>query len=201
MATAAGARRRTPSRGDRREQAILEGARRLFGARPLSLVTVDDLAQAAGLSRSSFYFYFEGKSAVVGALLDGLSDELAAENSPWFESTGPSEPELRRACVHTVQVWRDHGALLRTAWQADPGDTQLSAWRAALLDRAVRRTVVKLERDREAGLAPVAPSADVLARALHSSRVALLSERAGSGDDASLTDDLVAITLRLLYGT
>lgn len=200
-------RRRTPSRGDRREQAILDGARALLEVKPLSQVTTDELAGAAGLSRSSFYFYFDSKQAVLSALLAGLADQVRAENDEWLEATGAAEPALRQATAHLVEVWRTHGGLLRQAWRSDSTDALLVEWRDALLDRGTRRLAAKIERDRAAGLAPGGPpSAEVLARSLHACRNELLAAprpAAGSGGarraDDQLVDDLVALTLRLLY--
>ncbi len=195
-------RRRAPSRGDRRELAILAGARSLLEAKPLSQVTTDELATAAGLSRSGFYFYFDSKQAVATALLEGLADELRAENGPWLEADGPAETELRQATAHSVALWRTHGGLLRQAWHCDAGDGQLAAWRAGLVERGTRRLTEKVERDRAAGRAPAGPpSAAVLARGLQALKNDLLAEIRPPADDAALVDDLVAMTLRLLYGT
>ena len=208
MATAAGPatavdghRRRAPSRGDRRERAILDGARELLEVKPLSQVTTDELAGAAGLSRSSFYFYFDSKQAVLSALLDGLSDELRAENDSWLEATGPGEPALRQATAHLVALWRTHGGLLRQAWRCDSADPVLTNWRAGVLERGTRRTAAKIERDRAAGLAPGGPpDAVVLARSMQACRNDLLAEPRDEADDVQLVEDLVAVTLRLLYG-
>ncbi len=195
-------RRRAPSKGDRREQAILAGARSLLEVKPLSQVTTDELATAAGLSRSSFYFYFDSKQAVATALLDGLAEELRTENGPWFEAAGPAEAQLRQATAHSVALWRTHAGLLRQAWHCDAGDGQLAAWRAGLVERGTRRLTAKIERDRAAGLAPAGPpTAAVLARGLQALKNDLLSEVREPADDAVLVEDLVAATLRLLYGT
>jgi len=195
------ARRRAPARGDRREQAILEGARALLETRPLSQLTIDELAGAAGISRSSFYFYFDSKQAVLGALLDGISEELAADNGPWLDGTAPDEPALRAATAATVALWRTHRGLLRQAWQGDTGDAQLLAWRTGVLERGTARTAARIERARAAGLAPDGPpSALVLARMVHALKNGLLAEHPADGDDAQLTQDLVTATLRLVYG-
>ncbi len=194
-------RRRSPSRGDRREQAILDGARALLETTPLSQITTDQLAAAADLSRSSFYFYFDSKSALLAALLDGLSAELAAENTPWLEAVGPDEAALRQATRHSVALWRTHGGLLRQAWRGDDGVPQLAAWRAELVERGTRRTAAKIERDRAAGLAPAGPpSAAVLAGAVLALKNDLLAQARPPQDDARVVEDLVVLTLRLLYG-
>lgn len=195
-------RRRAPSKGDRREQAILDAARSLLEQMSLSQVTIDALACAAGISRSSFYFYFDSKQAVLAALLEGLSAELAAENGPWLDGTGLDEPALRSACAHSVAMWRTHGGLLRQAWFSDAGDAQLVAWRAGVLERGIRRTAAHIERDRRAGLAPAGPpDPPVLARALLAMKHDLLAQPRQPADDARLVDDLVTLTLRLLYAS
>jgi TetR/AcrR family transcriptional regulator, ethionamide resistance regulator len=194
-------RRRLPSRGDRREQAILDGARALLEVRPLTQLTVDELASAAGISRSSFYFYFDGKPAVLGALLEGLAEEFTAESGPWLEALGPDVAALRQATANSVALWRTHGGLLRQAWRADGTEPQLAAWRDGVVDRGLTRSAAKIARDRAAGLAPPGPpSPEVLARMLYAMRSDALARRTGETDDVQLVEDLVAATLRLLYG-
>src|SRR4051812_31628459 len=156
-------RRRSLSKGDRREQAILDTARALLETRPLASLTIDELAAGAGISRSSFYFYFDSKAAVLAALLDGLSSELAAENSPWLDGTGPDEAALRVAITHGVELWRRSGGLLRQAMTAGAPEDPLTAWRAEVVRRGVRRLTARIERDRAAGLAAGPPSAEGLA--------------------------------------
>src|SRR6202012_534231 len=51
-----------------RELAILSTAERLLEERPLADISVDDLANGAGLSRPTFYFYFPSKDAVLVTL-------------------------------------------------------------------------------------------------------------------------------------
>lgn len=201
-----GARRRSPSKGDRREQAILDTARALLQTRPLAALTVDELASGAGISRSSFYFYFDGKGAVLAALLGGLSTELAAENSPWLDGTGPDEPALRAAIAHSVALWRTSGGLLRQAFGATGSDDPLHRWSSDLIERGVRRLTARIERDRALGLSSGPPSAEALARMASAMRNQTLAEHLGTPavasavDDDQLTDDLVTATLRLLYG-
>lgn len=197
MTTAA--RRRGTSKGDRRERALLDAARDLLEHKRLSQVSTDELASAAGLSRSSFYFYFDSKASVLAALLDELTLQLREENGPWLDADGPAEDLLRSATVHTVALWRSAGGLLRQAFLGD--DEQLGAWRAGLVERGVARTAAKVERDRAVGLAPSGPpSAAALARLLHGAKNELLLDRTPDGSDEQLVDDLVAATLRLVYG-
>src|SRR5690349_16111079 len=68
-------RRGTRASGDDRERAILETAEQLLEERPLSEISVDDLAKGAGISRPTFYFYFPSKDAVVLTIVDRLVAE------------------------------------------------------------------------------------------------------------------------------
>src|SRR5215207_4078304 len=71
-------RRGTRASGDDRERAILETAEQLLEERPLSEISVDDLAKGAGISRPTFYFYFPSKDAVLFALFERVISEADA---------------------------------------------------------------------------------------------------------------------------
>ena len=70
--------RRTSShrKGDANELAILATAERLLAESPFSEISIADLAAGAGISRSSFYFYFGAKDEVLMTLFDRLAGEL-----------------------------------------------------------------------------------------------------------------------------
>src|SRR5262245_53903533 len=53
-----------------RSDAILTAATRVFAKHGIAEVTVEDLLQAANVSRRTFYQYFDGKDGVVDALYD-----------------------------------------------------------------------------------------------------------------------------------
>jgi AcrR family transcriptional regulator len=55
---------------------LLDIAARLFAARGFANVTVDDLGAAAGVSGPALYHHFEGKEALLGELLVGVSQRL-----------------------------------------------------------------------------------------------------------------------------
>ncbi|MGE0068455.1 MAG: TetR/AcrR family transcriptional regulator, partial [Solirubrobacterales bacterium] len=74
-------RRSTRASGDERERAILGTAERLLEERPLSEISVADLAAGAGISRPSFYFYFPSRDAVLMTLVDRMVAESAASRA------------------------------------------------------------------------------------------------------------------------
>ena len=58
----------------RNHEAILEAALDVFSARGFRGATVDQIAQAAGLSKPNLLYYFPSKDAIHSALLGGLLD-------------------------------------------------------------------------------------------------------------------------------
>jgi len=190
-------RRRAPSKGDRRERAILDTARALLDRKPLADITIDELAAGAEISRSTFYFYFDSKLAVVVTLLHGLAGELNADAGPWLDGTDPDEPGLRRAIATLAAIWRTHGRLLTGALAAAPDCPPIGEWRAGLREAHVARLAARIERGRAAGVAPDGPDPRVLAGMIDDLRTATF---ANTTDPDGLVNDLVTVELRMLYG-
>lgn len=190
-------RRRGPSKGDLRERAILDTARDLLARKPLAEITIDELAAGAEISRSSFYFYFDSKLAVVVALLHGLAGELGRDSGPWLDGTGPDQDALRASLTALAVLWRDQGRLLAGALAAAPGCPPIARWRAGLREAHVERLAARIGRDRAAGHAPDGPAPHVLAAMIDDLRTAAFTSAA---DPEALVDDLVVVELRMLYG-
>lgn len=57
-------------KSNRARQQILESARRCFSRDGLTGATVDVIAQEAGMAKSSLYYYYRGKEALIKAVLD-----------------------------------------------------------------------------------------------------------------------------------
>jgi AcrR family transcriptional regulator len=196
MSTSPG-RRRGPSKGDRREHAILETARTLLARKPFADITIDELAAGAEISRSSFYFYFDSKLSVLVALLHGMAGELGRDAGPWLDGTGPDPAALREALTPLARLWREHGRMLAGALAAAPGCPPLAQWRQRVRSAHVDRLAARITRDRAAGLAPDGPAPLVLAGLIDDLRTAALT---GSTDPEALVDDLVTVELRMIYG-
>jgi AcrR family transcriptional regulator len=84
-------RRSSRPSGDDRESAILLTAERLLAERPLTDISVDDLAKGAGISRPTFYFYFASKDAVLMTLLDRVVQEVESKIDTLRDSF-PADP-------------------------------------------------------------------------------------------------------------
>ncbi|GAA0448895.1 TetR family transcriptional regulator [Paractinoplanes deccanensis] len=195
-------RRRTgPSKGDLREAAILEAARALFTERPYESITIDDLAGGAGISRTSFYFYFPTKTAVLTALMARVGDELAASHV-WFDAEGPAAGLLREQLAASARLWRDNAGILSCAASAMATSPELREFVGRVRTRYDERAAEKIRRDQAAGTATTAIAAHRLAEMISAIRDARYEQLAGASDDElrEAVDDLTEAISRLVYG-
>ncbi|PJM78426.1 TetR/AcrR family transcriptional regulator [Bifidobacterium scaligerum] len=70
-------------RGDARRRAIITAARSICLEKGFSKITVSDIADKAGMTRSLFYHYFEDKDSVADAVLDDVISEILAKLDQW----------------------------------------------------------------------------------------------------------------------
>jgi TetR/AcrR family transcriptional regulator, ethionamide resistance regulator len=205
MATTTRSRRAGPTKGDLKEQAILETAERLFSERPLGDVSVDELAQGAGISRSAFYFYFASKEDVLITVAERVSRELEEEVNRRLEGVADDPREAISAAIEAVaDQWREHGPLLRAAvdaWGSVPPVRE--AWEGVIA-RFVEGTTATVEAERKRGAATSGAAARPLVTAL-----TWMNERcfytSFAGIDPSLSEQelvptLTEVWMRTLYG-
>ncbi|HTY67718.1 MAG TPA: TetR/AcrR family transcriptional regulator [Alphaproteobacteria bacterium] len=81
-------------RGESRE-AIVDAAQRLFLERGFGAVSMDDLAEAAGVARRTLYNQFASKEEIFRAMLLRVSRQLEDAFPPGIETKGDVEEVLR----------------------------------------------------------------------------------------------------------
>ena len=109
-------RRETPRKGDVRETAILDAAELLLEEHGFDDVTVEQIANGAGISRASLYFYFGSKQDVLTALV-ARTVALIVEDAAFALDDVTSEPRetVRRTLRRTEAKWKEHGRVMRAA--------------------------------------------------------------------------------------
>jgi TetR/AcrR family transcriptional regulator, ethionamide resistance regulator len=197
-------RRRGPTKGDLKEQAILETCERLLGERQLRDITVDELAAGAGLSRPSFYFYFESKNGVLRALVERIADEMYTESERWLESSDDPPAEIAmRSFEASARLWREHGPVLRAANEAWGDDPEMRAFWEDTIGRFVRQSARTIYGERSTGAAPGGPDPEALAKALiWMNERCFYTTSLGLGPALSedeLVPTLAAVWLRVIY--
>ncbi len=184
--------------------AVLSAAERLLEDASLEDLTVGQLAREAGVSRASFYFYFESKQAVLAALLDAAVGEVAQAAAPWLEraETPPAEA-LTQALAGSLGVWRRHGAVLRAAVESSRSSPEIGELWRSQIGASIDAAAAQIQRDRDAGIAP-ADELDphALAAALiwmNERTLYVMSLESDHSRDAQLVETLAAIWLRAVY--
>jgi AcrR family transcriptional regulator len=165
-------------------------------------LTVDELARAAGLSRTAFYFYYPGKSQVLMAAAAEIADEAFGVADQWWSSEGEGPPQalLRKAIGGNVEVYMRHAPVLRTMVEATYYDAEIRAFYGEAMERFVVAATEHLQRERSAGrLRDLDP--DAVARVL-----IWMGERCHDvligtehRDPAQVIDALVTVWLHALY--
>jgi AcrR family transcriptional regulator len=199
-------RRGARASGDDRERAILETAERLLEERPLSEISVDDLAKGAGISRPTFYFYFPSKDAVVLTIIDRLVAAAAGSREEILTALTEGGPQagLRKALDDLYAAFLARPGVVRAGAELRTTNQEARDLWAQVMEGWVADTTAVIEVERARGTAPPGPPARELATAL-----VQMNERAQYatllGESPSLEKDrvlevLVDIWLRAIYG-
>ena len=198
-------RRARRTTGDDREQAILATAERLLEERPLHEISVDDLARGAGISRPTFYFYFESKAAVLLTLLDRMVEEARANRGEAVERFAEDPPRwLRHAITAIYETFRAHRAVSVAGADARATSAEVRNLWARVMEGFVVETTAAIEAERARGAAPDGVPARDLAIALNSMNERVLQATfAGHPpaiDEEHVVDVMLSVWLGAIYG-
>lgn len=199
-----GRRSARPS-GDDREQAIRATAARLLEERPLSEISVDDLARGAGISRPTFYFYFASKEAVLLSLLDPLI-QRADSGFTGAETLSADPRRAFREGINTFfTAFTAAPAIARAGAEALATHTELrSAW-SVFMQKWIDQTADLIRSERSRGAAPETIGAQELATALNQmnehTMLAAISGEQPAVSAEQLVETLTHIWMTSIYGT
>ncbi len=200
-----GRRRGKPTKGDLKEAAILDTAWRLLAEKPMTAITIEELAAGAGISRSSFYFYFDSRDAVIRALATRTSTELGEAVIGAMKSNLSARQAISAMVAGLVKRWRTDGPLLRAMDVMAQTDPELRKFWSSVTEGVVMEAAGVIDRLRTAGRALGGPPSSLdLAWALthmlwRAGQQASLGSPSAEGDDR-LVETLTVITLRAICG-
>jgi AcrR family transcriptional regulator len=116
-----GRRVAAPSKGQRREQSILDEAEKQLRDNGYEAMTVETIANAAGITRAGLYFYFRSRNDVLAALVQRATTELTSAVVTSDAAPGTSAATaITSALARTEDLWRRHGAVMRAAIELSP---------------------------------------------------------------------------------
>jgi AcrR family transcriptional regulator len=136
------------------EDAILAAAREALLEEPYDAVTIEGIARRAYVSRTTVYFYFTNKRAVVDRLIQRAFADILDAASPYLEGEGDPRAELHAALAGVVAIVDRDASILRLALWLYGREDQLPAEWAPHIQRLVVAGAKRIARDQERGLAP-----------------------------------------------
>jgi AcrR family transcriptional regulator len=190
----------------RAQSAILTATERLLREQPLSQLSVSDIIDAAGISRTSFYAHFTCKSSVIAECLRRVMDQVTVAVAPFHtQSDADAETAIRVSLRQWVEVCDVHGALLRAVSEEWPHDEELRRLWFAMLATVTAGTAKVIRSARRSGKAPPGADAQALAacltwgyeRVLH---IALVGEARGLPRPEVIVEPLVQMMIGGVYG-
>lgn len=153
-------------RGDKRREALLGALDEKLRTTKLDDISVSELTDAAGITRSAFYFYFDSKAAAVTVLLGTVLERAEESTTHVVEGEGGFRKRvdasliiLADRLVANAHIYR---ALLTARTTHDATRELWDEGRTALAEPIAEH----IRAERAAGRAPEGADATWLARAL-----------------------------------
>jgi AcrR family transcriptional regulator len=145
-----------PTDGRNLRTALLDTTEQLLVHQRFNELSVADILIATGVSRASFYFYFDSKYAVLEALVRRVVEGARALAQPWIEKdTEMPEQTLHQGTELAVQLWIQHGPVLRAIVENWRSDERLTKLWTELMEGFTKAAIYRIERDQKNGRAPV----------------------------------------------
>ncbi|PXW35565.1 UNVERIFIED_CONTAM: TetR family transcriptional regulator [Williamsia faeni] len=91
-----------------RQAEIIRAGARLFGENAYDSVRMDDVAEAAGVSRALMYRYFPDKRSVFVAVLNSLSDKMLERTEATIDPAASAFGQVRVGVLGYLEQYENH---------------------------------------------------------------------------------------------
>ncbi|MEU7814983.1 TetR/AcrR family transcriptional regulator [Pseudonocardia sp. NPDC049154] len=192
-----------PSKGEERRADLLHALEGMLAERRLAEIGVDDIAGAAGVRRTAFYFYFANKAAAVAALLEDAFDALIAGAQDFLGRGGDPIEALRDALTALWESWRVRRSVMLAMFDARDIDESVRGIWDEWLESFVEPVGAVVREERATGRAPAGPDPAVLVRLLVGMNASALERWCRGGHDevpADVVEGMVHVWVTALYG-
>lgn len=98
------------------KERVLIAAEAVFGERGYAQASVEDVLQAADVSRGTFYTYYANKEEVAAALLQRALDVLLGLVGTRFQAETRLNDKISAALDAYLELWQRHGRVVQDLW-------------------------------------------------------------------------------------
>lgn len=146
---------------------LLAAMERLIGqGQPFAALTVEQLAEEAGIARATFYLHFRDKGELVRRLMQRLTSEVIDSAGTWFRGDREVDRHTMHFALHgIVRTFKKHQAILCAISATSGTDPEVARLHAEMMDeltRMSRRAIFRVRREGRAAPGAPAELADVL---------------------------------------
>lgn len=153
---------------------------------PFADITIEQIVKEAGLSRPTFYAYFQDKRALVLELAATVRDAVAEAADPWLSS---GEGDVRQTLAAVLEAFRAYRHALSAVVEAAGYDEEVSLFWHALHDR-FRGAAVARVREGHPDLSPERVDARAFTLVWMTERAMTVHLAQSSVDESALLDEL-----------
>jgi TetR/AcrR family transcriptional regulator, ethionamide resistance regulator len=122
-------------------------------------LSVERIITAGGISRSTFYSYFDDKSDLLEAMATDVIAELVGTGDSWWQlEPGATKAQLHDGLRPPLDTYRAHRAILGSVVEVATYDARIRAQQRLLVDSVVDSLTAHLRRWQDAGA--MAPERD-----------------------------------------
>ena len=168
-------------------------------------VSVERVLQGIGISRSTFYVYFEDKGDLLQAMTVDVTADFAAAGARWFAfPPDGTREQLRDALGHLFATYRRHRAVLGAVAETAAYDARVRDGQALLVQTAVTGLADHIRGIQDAGGAAVGLDAERTAEwltAMLERGLLLRVAHAATEEAEALLDSATELAWRLLYAS
>lgn len=185
------------------EREILEAAEQFLSEHHFRDLNIDEVMRRTGLKRPAFYVHFRDKNDLTLRLVQNISKELFDIADRWLAGTNHQE-DLRRALVDSVNVYVEHGRLLRAFVEAASGDERVDRVYRGLIQDFITAAAQHIKAEQQAGKIKKDVEVEETAKALIWLEERYLSETFGHASQVQpeiVIQVLQNIWISTLYGT
>jgi TetR/AcrR family transcriptional regulator, ethionamide resistance regulator len=166
-------------------------------------LSVEAIITAGGISRSTFYVYFDDKGDLLVAMAQDVIGDLLADGASWWElPVDGTREDLRKALRVPIDTYRKHRTILGAIAETAAYDPRAQEQQQNLIDQVVSALTTYIGDAQRAGVADAHLDAARTAQWLIWMIERGLYQLVGSADDDEVErqlDSLVEIVWRVVY--